>query len=261
MKFGIFRIIGNELFPRDKKGSRFSVTRTIVSVEPEFTECEKIWILNRFWNSELKLNLHNYLTNQNHIVFDIPFEREKFNSLSKREKFRYLLTLNSARNTALKIGKEKYEYSILLDGDCFFDSLQWQCFIEKLNFIENSNNIIQIFSFPIKRLIYKNGSIKMINNQKEEPQLAFSSSSKLFFDDKILYGFRDKVDLLKKLGFVRYSKFSNYYYPSSCISFEIGEVSHLANSNIYLEKFSSLRKIARLIAIFFLSLRIFFKLV
>jgi hypothetical protein len=261
VKFGILRIVGNELFPRDKKGSRFSVIKTIISVEPEFNECEKIWILNRIWNSQLKSNLYCYLTKQNHLVFDIPFERKIFNCLSDREKFRYLLTLNSARNKALKIGREKYQYSILLDGDCFFNFLQWHSFIEKFNSFENPNNSIHILSFPVKRLSYKNGRMRMINNHKEEPQLAFSSSSTFLFDDKILYGFRDKVNLLKKMGFVRSSKFSNYYYPNNGLFFEMGEVSHLANSNIHLEKFSSLRKIARMFALFFLSLRIFFKLV
>ena len=259
MQLGIFRLIGNDLWPRDTSHSNFDVAKTIIEVEPNFDDCHKIWILNRLIDKNLKSEIHTYVTLKNQKIIDIPFERNKFIKLGERNKLIYLLSINVARNIALEVGRKKYDYTMIFDGDCFFEIQQWNNFIDKLNTAKNSKNNTNILSFPVKRIYYnRDGSIKFINDHLEEPQLGFCSSSKILFDETLLYGNRNKIALLENLKFERVSKYSNYYYPTSKYCLEIGEVYHLAVSNYFLEKFGDLRRIARWMAIFILKIKIKF---
>src|SRR5690554_3566160 len=43
----LYRIVGNDLYPRHAKGQSRENLRFVLENEPDFDACEKIWILNR----------------------------------------------------------------------------------------------------------------------------------------------------------------------------------------------------------------------
>jgi len=50
--FVLYRILGNDLYPRHKKGQTRENLQFALETEPQFEKCEKRWIVNRIIDKE-----------------------------------------------------------------------------------------------------------------------------------------------------------------------------------------------------------------
>lgn len=253
--FVIYRMIGNELWPRDRKNSKAAVFKYIFQNESNFHNCSKIWVLNRIYDMTYYKFVTNILHKYNVEYLNLPFCREDFLACkTKKDKILYFTGINEARNLALKEGRRNYTYTFVLDGDCFITDTNWDAIVHRVTEDQKTKTLENYYSFPVYRMHLKNKKLVNVHTRlfKEEPQICFHRFSDILFDANIQYGRGDKADLLLRLGFRREKPNSNYYYPDEKSCSEVTPLYHIANSNVLLEKYGDLRKLVRFISIYLL---------
>ena len=181
----IWRILGNDMPPRDKPGRRLAVLEDMLRNEPEYPEAQKWFLLNRIvdpgWHAALCKVLNN---------FGARYVNVPFNGLlrSDYETIRlHGININAARNEAISFGHAIAPWSVILDGDCTFTESNWDLILKEMQATEHTPYL----SIPHVR----EGSSK-----QGEPMLAFHSSSTERFDESIPFGDCDKLNLLWRLG-------------------------------------------------------------
>jgi hypothetical protein len=224
------RIIGNDLFPRHRRGQSLANLRTILREESNPYGWKKLFILNRIVDLSVVDEAVALILEAGHSVEVIPFEPEIYRLLRCRpeifggidyfnsqqflakdafcqdreriwacgEKIRYLMNVNGARNVALGKGRTSSDWTIVLDGSCIvpdrvFESLQCQM---------SSSPAVPYLIIPMRRLPEGvNLAVADISpTTKEEPQIAFRADAIEQFDEAYPYGVRDKTSLLNRLG-------------------------------------------------------------
>jgi hypothetical protein len=224
------RIIGNDLFPRHRRGQALANLRTILSEESNPSGWHKLFVLNRIVDCSVVEEAAALILEAGHAVEVIPFESATYRSLRYRpeifggiayfesrqflakdpfcqdreriwacgEKIRYLMNINGARNAALAIGRTSADWTMVLDGSCIvpdpvFDSLQQQI---------SSSPDVPYLIIPMRRLPAGTNlaAADITPTTKEEPQIAFRSDATEQFDEAYPYGVRDKTSLLNRLG-------------------------------------------------------------
>ncbi len=228
--FTIARIIGNDLPPRQAKGQSLRNLRYILENEPNFQNCEKVFVLNRLLDPAEEASACAMIEAAGHRVLRREFscqdyralrldrgslERQPqitsdaFLALPKTEQFyrffqlcrakiAYAFDINGARNVALAYGQKNGDWSFVFDGACFLGERAAQRLFDDARRSAGRPYLI----VPMRRLVDV-ADIAQANcqpNWREEPQIGFHRSAKATFDTRFIYGLQDKTSLLTALG-------------------------------------------------------------
>ena len=224
-KYLIFRILGNKI--ENRTDNYLSCLELLLENEPNFEFTEKIWLLNRIFDKELLREIIDILNKYNHKYLLIDFNIDEYmridqkyklkskidnyipllkdtnikhiyKMLSNYNKIQYIMNINNARNYALEYGKKKSEWTFVFDGFCFLNNSLWESIIRNIN--DNDRYLI-IDMIRLKNNKDLSISYDILNNyEKSEPQIGFHKNSELIFNDNIMYGRMDKVELLIHIG-------------------------------------------------------------
>jgi len=147
----VSRIIGNDLFPRHRRGQAVANLRTMLQAESNPYGWGKLFVLNRFVDPRLEREAISLIAEAGHACEVLSFQSEAYQALRYRpelfggldyfaspqflakdpftqdreriwacgEKIRYLMNINGARNHALAVGRARSDWTLVLDGSCF----------------------------------------------------------------------------------------------------------------------------------------------
>lgn len=229
-KFLLVRIMGNDLYPRHGEGQMLANLRFILENEPQFPNCEKIFILNRMFDLDRQDKALALIERHGAEPLLLPFdpvayartgwdtevfggenffESEEFRSQSRTiqdqmrlwacaSKIRYAVNINGARNAAIMAGRGRAEWTAVLDGNCVFTAASFEKFRDDCM----ADPFAPYVVLPMHRLEHNSayGSTEPDPKSPEEPQIAFHDSARQMFDERFPYGLRNKTELLRTLG-------------------------------------------------------------
>lgn len=228
--FVLYRIIGNDLYPRHAKGQSRENVRFILDNEPVLENCEKRWIVNRIVDPAEERSIIDLLDSHGQQYVRIPFdhreygrigwdesvlphpdflESDRFTRLGPLESNRlisalyrlknnYVMNNNGARNAALRDGRNRAKWVLPWDGNCFVPASAWRAI--RLGVKERP--FLKYFVVPMQRML-DNAELLREDFQPypvEEPQLIFRSDAAESFNESFCYGRRPKVELFWRLG-------------------------------------------------------------
>lgn len=224
---GLYRIIGNAIPGLHNESQANTNLAHIVKNESDVDGFHKHYVLNRIVDEKERETLIAYLEKEKASYIDIPFDIEEYkkcgydlksmpdsyfwfrkagkwvtivkNTSLRNFKNQYLMNNNGARNTVLLHGKERYDWTMPWDGNCFlsdqsFNELK-QCF--------NSEEKFKYVLTPMERVAGHDQitAKSVITNAVEEPQISFRQDSLELFNEDRVYGNQPKVELFKRIGF------------------------------------------------------------
>ena len=229
--FVVYRIIGNDLYPRHEPGQSLQNVRFILEHEPLHDGLERRWVLNRILDRQEEAELVRLLEANGEpflrIGFDLeeyaardwdlePFAQEDFllwqrpprmserrhlraQTRARRHKINYAMNNNGARNAALRDGRTRARWVLPWDGNCYLSPGGWA----ELRASVAQHRHQKYFIVPMLRLTdtaclfdpdYRPEAL-------EEPQVVFRHDAAEEFDADYYYGRRPKVELFWRLGF------------------------------------------------------------
>ena len=227
--FVLYRIIGNDLYPRHMKGQSRENVRFILENEPDFPNCDKRWVVNRIFDSEEEACIIKILEDHEqpyvHIGFDwnayrsVPWNFESFpqpafflrgpyaemseyeralaEAQIRRYKNIYVMNNNGARNAALRDGRALAKWILPWDGNCFITRSAWDDIVKAVT----ERPYFKYFVVPMARIT---DNLSLLNSSHfeatEEPQILFRRDAEEEFNEAFPYGRRPKVELLWRLG-------------------------------------------------------------
>lgn len=228
--FVLYRIIGNDLYPRHRKGQSFDNLAFLLEHEERLPGCEKRWVVNRIVDPEEERRIIDLLERFQQSYIHIPFiadeyraigldydalprpdyqETEAFARLRPEEQDRcrtalyrlknnYVMNNNGARNAALQDGRKRAKWVLPWDGNCFITPQAWQQIVADVT----SRPHLKYFAVPMERALDNNDLLRdgYRPNPVEEPQLLFRRDAAETFNPDIPYGRRPKVELFWRLG-------------------------------------------------------------
>ena len=228
--YALIRIVGNDLPPRHALGQSLQNVEFILENEPEFENCQKMWVLNRIRDADQERRLIAAFEAAGHAYKRLPFVlddyaevpldltklpsadyifTDAFEQLEEEQKHRAIASIyrhknihvmhnNGSRNIALDWGRENAKWVLPWDGNCFLTVEDWASVVKDIQ----EQQACRYFVVPMARL----GSNKKAfdtwdpRDASEEPQIAFRFDAKERFDERFPYGRRPKVELLVRLG-------------------------------------------------------------
>ncbi|WP_018139572.1 MULTISPECIES: FkbM family methyltransferase [unclassified Thioalkalivibrio] len=228
--FVLYRIIGNDLYPRHAKGQSRQNVRFILENEPELAGCEKRWVLNRIFDAGERQAIIELLEQHGQSYLEIPFDAAAFAQIgwdysaypepgflssaafhnleplqqdrvltaAYRKKNLYLMNNNGARNAALEDGRGRAKWVLPWDGNCFVTPSAW----DSIRSAVRAAPYLPYFAVPMQR-ITDNAELLRDNfspSPVEEPQLLFRRDARERFGENHPYGRRPKVELFWRLG-------------------------------------------------------------
>jgi glycosyltransferase involved in cell wall biosynthesis/Tfp pilus assembly protein PilF len=228
--FVFYRILGNDLPPRHKKGQTLSNIKFILDHEPQHENCEKRWVLNRIVDREQEKAVIGLLKQYNQTYLHIPFVEAEYAALdfnfedfpepdyfrspsySKLHDFakalavdhtyhhknRYVMHNNGGRNAALREGKQRAKWVLPWDGNCFLTANAWQQIVEGVK----THSQAQYFIVPMARILNNQDLLDadFQPNAVEEPQIIFRQDAPGEFNENMRYGRLPKIEMLWRLG-------------------------------------------------------------
>ncbi len=230
--FVLYRIIGNDLYPRHAKGQSRQNVRFILENEPELADCEKRWVLNRIFDAGERQAIIELLEQHGHSYLEIPFEAEAFAQIgwdysafpepgflssaafhkleprelqqervltaAYRKKNLYLMNNNGARNAALEDGRSRAKWVLPWDGNCFVTPSAW----EAIRSAVRAAPYLPYFAVPMQRITDNAELLRddFAPSPVEEPQLLFRRDARERFGENHPYGRRPKVELFWRFG-------------------------------------------------------------
>jgi Alginate lyase len=191
----IYRLIGNDMPPLQKRGQLRWNTQYALDNEKWFHGATKRWILNRIWNeteftliygSLIKAGVHrrDILAR----CFDID---EYMRQPTVEDKLFYLTSQNEGRNDGIIDGRNSgFEWSAILDGNTFITEDSWEGLRSGLEAASEANQ--QYLKIPYHRVheeqsdTWLNASTKIATvlqfaPTKGESQIAFHKTAKEMF--------------------------------------------------------------------------------
>jgi hypothetical protein len=228
--FVLYRIIGNDLPPRHRKGQAFDNVAFILANEPALEHCEKRWIVNRIVHGEVEAQIVDLLERRGQRYVRIPFDIDEyaqvewaledfpepafflsqtFRSLDARTRLRaelharwrknaYVMNNNGARNAALADGRGAAKWILPWDGNCFVSDAAWRSIRDGIV----ARPHLRYFIVPMAR-VPDNADLhcdRLRERATEEPQIVFRRDAGEVFDEHFVYGRRSKAELLVRLG-------------------------------------------------------------
>lgn len=249
-RYALLRILGNDLPFRHNENQTLTNLEFMLENEQEFDGCVKVWVLNRIIDESKKQSIIDLLERYKKRYVDIPYSatelREvpfcyedfpvdhfkltpEFTKLPDRSKIivdtvtfkhknNYIMNNNGARNTALAEGAKLADWVFPWDGNCFLTEQAWESITSTLRVRSD----VHYHIVPMDRLMENESIISKsyIPNPVEEPQIVFRADAELSFDENLMYGFKPKVDLLKRLGVPGVWSNWNMLYPWKRHSFQ-----------------------------------------
>ncbi|MCE9662538.1 alginate lyase family protein [Halomonas sp. M5N1S17] len=229
-QFLLYRVIGNDLFPRHKKGQSRSNLEFILRHESKLDDCEKRFVVNRIVDPDEENKIIDMLESVNAKYIHIPFDLDAYQSLPLdvegvpveylptgkrfsrlsaaqqsriwmrlcRHKNNYVMNNNGARNAALRDGKKQAKWVLPWDGNCFLTVEGWEEIVAAIKDKSES----PYFVVPMARIASNESLLQSGYRPKadEEPQMIFRCDSAEEFDEACYYGRRPKVELFWRLG-------------------------------------------------------------
>jgi hypothetical protein len=206
------RIIGNCLPYINDPNQNLSNLKYILENEPEFPNVKKVWVLNRIIDKNMEDRYVKLLKQNNKNYETIPFNKKYFSTMPVKltnnnvedvkknmKQILYASNINGARNYVIDRFKNECEFTMVLDANIFMNNDSY----DKINTVIQDNDETDYILVPIKRIskysdIEDENLIDSLENA--EPQIIFSKNSTLNFNEKIPYGFSNKVELLNLIG-------------------------------------------------------------
>lgn len=200
-RFAIVRILGNENPPRDSVGSRLKSLKFILDNEPSFSDTVKLYVVNRIVDDEFKSEIINLLREYDANFIELPIAWNKLVSSPEIDDANLnleIIGINHARNKAIDLGHKFADFSIVFDGDCLFDSCGWNLFQAAVA-ERCKQHYRYYFSIPTIRTTIEAYDKPKVTNYTE-PMPVFHRDSLERFNEHLLFGQCDKLELLFRLG-------------------------------------------------------------
>lgn len=228
--FAFYRILGNDLVPRHKRGQHRDNLAFILRHEPNLPDCTRYWILNRIVDPNQESDLIDLLEDAGEQYIRIPFRWDEyaqigwddswlpepeyfqsraFHRLSPeqaatarlrlyRHKNNYVMNNNGARNVALRHGRERGHWILPWDGNCFVNEAAWNDLRTGIEAYPGARYVI----VPMQRLTDNQQALTINGPEQatEEPQIVFRHDAREYFDEAQPYGRWPKTELLCRLG-------------------------------------------------------------
>lgn len=228
--FVMYRIIGNDLYPRHEPGQSLQNLRFILDNEPRHAGLERRWVLNRIIDPEeeaalaeqleaagepvlrLGFDINEYaacdwdldaFANESFLLFERPANMSERRHLraqtrARRHKINYAMNNNGARNAALHDGRGRARWILPWDGNCYLSASGWAELRDGIA----QNRHIKYGVVPMHRLTDTAclADPDFRPEALEEPQLVFRCDASETFDEAYYYGRRPKVELFWRLG-------------------------------------------------------------
>lgn len=226
--FTIARILGNELPPRDTCGSRLEVLKYIINHEHIAPNTVRLWLLNRIPDNSYFEQLREVLeaADQQYVVEHIDWPAYTAAG-SRSDKLRILININQARNRCIYEGRKLADFTVVLDGDCFFDNEAWLASSKFVLEDQIANPWRKYYAHSSHRLTLESmqpvheGTIKL-----EEAMVVFRHDADLVFDESLPFGQGDKQEFLMRVGLEQRGESWHQITPSSLCAIG-GLVRHL----------------------------------
>ncbi|MCC6734981.1 MAG: alginate lyase family protein [Bauldia sp.] len=228
--FALYRIIGNDLYPRHGRGQSVRSVRFILENEPLLRGVTRRWVINRIVDPDDEKAVLAILDAAGESYLRIPFVMaeyaaidwdfegfdrpdylmaERYRLMSERYRMRaearvrrlknnYLVNNNGARNLALRDGRRLAKWVLPWDGNCFLTAEAWDGITRTVT----ASPYLKYFTVPMAR-ITDNAALTVPGFAPlatEEPQILFRRDAAEEFDERFPYGRRPKVELLVRLG-------------------------------------------------------------
>ncbi len=228
--FVLYRIIGNDLYPRHARGQSRENIRFILENEPALERCEKRFVVNRIIDPAEERQIIDMLEKAGAKYLHIPFRWEEYDlipwdidgvpleyapykrnfmlldkaqqgrllSRIYRHKNNYVMNNNGARNAALRDGRCHAKWVLPWDGNCFVTQSGWSELVRAVR----EHPEIPYYIVPMARIIDNNKLLDPVYRPAagEEPQVMFRQDAALEFDPGYCYGRRPKIEFLWRLG-------------------------------------------------------------
>ena len=222
-RFVLYRIIGNDLYPRHRLGMFRTNVDFILRHEPALLDCEKRWIVNRIVDRAEEQAIIDLLEQHGQSYLRIPFvaaeydrigwniacfpdpsfllssERRPFpEARARHDKNAYVMNNNGARNVALRAGRGVAKWVLPWDGNCFVTESAWA----EIRDAVLARPYMKYFMVPMARSV-ANGDLLAPGyrpTEFDEPQVLFRRDAREEFDPRFVYGRMSKVALLWRLG-------------------------------------------------------------
>lgn len=258
--FVLYRIIGNDLYPRHEPGQSLQNLRFILEHEPRHEGLERRWVLNRIIDQQEDAALAALLQSTGEPFLRLGFELDDYAACDwdieafaedsallwqrpermserrhlraqarvRRHKINYAMNNNGARNAALRDGRGRARWILPWDGNCFLSASGW----EELRTSIAQQRHLKYFVVPMQRLTDTDclSDPAFRPEALEEPQLVFRCDASEAFDETYYYGRRPKVELFWRLGVAGSWDLSNddrWDLPRPSQSPEAGQVARV----------------------------------
>lgn len=225
----LYRIIGNDLYPRHRRGQSRENVKFILDNEPALEACEKRWVVNRIVDVREEAAIISLLEERGQTYLRIPFDMEEYKRVSWdfqrfprgfflrgdylrrgayerlraevaacRLKNNYIMNNNGARNAALRDGRRRAKWVLPWDGNCFVTKSGWAALTKSIS----NQPHLKYFWVPMARILDNQSLLDpdFLPEVTEEPQLVFRRDAEEEFNEEFPYGRRPKVELLWRLG-------------------------------------------------------------
>lgn len=135
----LMRILGNDLQGLHGDNQTVENLKFTLKYEADFKETDKIYVLNKIYDSKKKIEIIDILNQYGTKYIDIPFNFEEFKKLPKLQNVDikqlkatelvylllkhnlYLVGINGCRNFCVRYGKKMgYKWTFVLDSNSFF---------------------------------------------------------------------------------------------------------------------------------------------
>lgn len=228
--FVLYRIIGNDLYPRHRKGQSRDNLRFILRHEPVLEGCEKVFVVNRIVDPEEEAAIIDLLEQAAMPYVRVPFDPAAYECLGwdihgvpaqfaphtarfdlmredhkgrviarlYRHKNNYVIHNNGARNLALKDGRGRAKWVLPWDGNCFVTEAAWDEIREGVL----AQRELPFFIVPMARITNNDRLLEpgYRPTTEEEPQVIFRRDLDVAFDPAYFYGRRPKVELFWRMA-------------------------------------------------------------
>jgi hypothetical protein len=229
-RFVLYRIIGNDLYPRHRPGMSRANVQFILEHEPALADCEKRWVVNRIVDQAEERAIIDLLDRHRQSYLHLPFVREDYARIgwdldcfpdqrfllnppgarpspdeprqrearSRQAKNSYVMNNNGARNAALRAGRGIAKWVLPWDGNCFVTETAWA----EIRGAILAQPYLKYFIVPMARTV---ANVDLLTPEYrpqtfDEPQILFRRDASEEFDPTYVYGRRPKVALLWRLG-------------------------------------------------------------
>lgn len=232
IEFAIYRILGNELPPRDEPGTRREVLRFILENESDFRNTRKLYVLNTIWDAAYMGELAAVLDDRGARYVPLPCDWRRYRqAVNRRQRICAAININAARNFAVAHGRRRARFTVVLDGDCYFCKQGWESVVAG---IEADAGAHAYYSVPSRRTSLAAPGIPL-SDRVTEPMLVFRNDAPLRFNPAIPFGEAEKLELLYRLGHSR-DHDRGYLIAQRGLCHSVGFVWHIATGDDDLER-------------------------